>query len=178
MSNAATCNGLRISYFNRHLTRWIFQIPCQEYLPNIAEVMAFTWRFNPESSSATGLRAGLASSACFSNVPFSVSQLARSVLNSSFSRSMEVKAARSSSLALDDSSWWDLILSWRSAICVRWWFMSACQHQRSTSIFYQKSQAYNWFYTWHLGANADCFFLIAYSKSQGFIQVSILALGG
>ena len=66
--------------------------------------MAFTWHFNPESSSTTGLSADSASSARFSNVPFSVSQLARSVLNSSFSRSMEVKAARSSSLALEDSS--------------------------------------------------------------------------
>ena len=43
---------------------------------------------------------------------------------------------------------------------------------------FSKSQAYNQLYTWHLGANADCFFSTNCLKSQGSIQVLILALGG
>ena len=54
--------------------------------------MAFTWRFNPDSSSATGLSADSASSARFSNAFFSVSQLTRYVLNPSLSCSMDAKA--------------------------------------------------------------------------------------
>ena len=42
---------------------------------------------------------------------------------------------------------------------------------------FSKSQAYNQLYTRHLGANAD-HFLCGYLKSQGLIQVLIMALGG
>ena len=49
---------------------------------------------------------------------------------------------------------------------------------RSMLVIYSKSQAYNKLYTWHLGANADCFFITNCLKSQGSKQVLILALGG
>ena len=149
------------------------------YLPNIADVIAFTWRFNPDSSSATGLRADSASSARFNNAAFSVSQLARSFLNHSFSCSMAVKPVFSSSLALEISDCWDLMFSWRSAIWESLLFMLACKKSDvEDDTIFSKSQVYNQFYTWHVGANAVCFFLADYSKSQGSIQVLILALGG
>ena len=161
---------------NHKFQRWLFKRSWQEYLPNIAEVMAFTWRFNTVSSSATGLRADSASSGRFNNVVFSVSQLARSFLNPSLICSVAAKAVLSSSLALEASDCWDLIFSSRSAILESLLFILACKDQMMM-IFFSKSQAYNQLYTWHLGVNAECFFPTAYLKSQGSIQVWILALG-
>ena len=97
----------------------------KRYLPNIAEVMALTWRFNPLSSSAIGLRADSAPSSRFSNPTFSVSQLALSDLNHSLSCSMVVKAVFNSSLALEASACWDFTFSWRSAVWASFLFSSA-----------------------------------------------------
>ena len=95
------------------------------YLLNTVEVMASIYRFKPVSSSTTGFRAALASSAFFVKPAFSVSQSARSLSKVAFSFSIAAKALVSSSLALAASACWDFTFSWRSAVWASFLFSSA-----------------------------------------------------
>ena len=103
------------------------------YLPKTAEVMALSYCFKLVSSSTTGLRAAFASSALFSKAAFSMPRSAYSFFKVSFSFSMAAKALANSTLALEVSTCWVLIFSWRSAVWAS--FLLSSAYKRKT--YYQ-----------------------------------------
>ena len=129
----------------------------RRYLPKIAEVMAFICRFNPVSSSTTGFRAALASSALLVKPDFSVFQLARSLLKDSFSFSIAAKAWVSSSLAFVASACCDFTLSYKSEFRASLFLSSSCNIEgilNNRIYICSKYKAYNKLCTSYLGANA------------------------
>ena len=147
-------------------------------LPNTAELMAFTWRFNLESSSATGLRADSRLQPISAMYP---SQCPNWHVQSWILLSVVLWKLKRLEVLL----WLGRFFLMRfdtllkiSNLCPLMVYVSLPKSRGAFQYFIQSPKDSYKFQSWHLGANADCFFLTAYSKSRGFIQVSILALGG
>ena len=144
----------------------------------MAEVISSICCLKPASSCVTGLRASSASFALFSRAFLSTSQADRSASKSFFIFLVFGQVQHQLILGLGGFCLLGFQICSKISNLRDLLIYFTLQQYESMSISLLKSQAYNQLYTWHLGANADCFFPADYLKSQGSIQVLILALGG